>query len=387
MLSILCWKMLFPYLFFISIIVVSKKSALQPIRHHHVDILTEHTYKISHITSKIGLGFNSPDLRSCVDACFNHDFCRTATYDSQLLVCSLFEECSTRGQILPDPQTTVISFLICDGEPTNMAFVQPLKEPITVQTAMANLKWVKNLETPSTRVFFVNDQIYAPYQKVINVYETNTYTLVQTIQLPVSSNVYFIRGDSQGILIYFQSGNSSLYTYSSKENIITSTSSAWTNFVFCYSETFIVVTAWPWNVADVYLRSILNHSATFIYRIDNWNQLIHCVIVNDQQLIGTTLSGGMQTTILSKTNYSSTIMTIPLNTTYLPTGSPIHMDAAGRIYTAPTSSKNASAVFLPDGKLVGVHGGTLECAGKTSKYKFIFMSTAGQTVSIFEYVP
>jgi hypothetical protein len=67
--------------------------------------------------------------------------------------------------------------------------------------------------------------------------------------------------------------------------------------------------------------------------------------MNDQQLIGATLSGGMQMTILDKTSYNSTIITIPLNTTYLPTGSIVSADAAERLYMAPSASKNASAIF------------------------------------------
>lgn len=297
----------------------------------------------------------------------------------------MFEESSTRGQILPNAQTTLISLLVCDGEPTSMAFVQPLRTPIPVGTAMTNLKWVKDLTlSASWRPFFVNDHIYVPLQYVINVYETDTYTLIRTITLPISSGIYLIRGDSQGTFIYFENGNSTLFMYSSLTNIVNSVTSLWVNFIFCYSTSFIVVTAWPWNVADVYLRSTTNNSATFIYRINNWNQLVHCVIINDQQLIGAILSGGMQTTIMSKTNYNSTITTVPMNTTYLPTGAMISMDAAGRIYAA---SNNVSTIFLPDGALIGVHGGTLDCAGKTSKYKFIFMSTDGNKVSIFEYAP
>ena len=382
--------MLLLYLSVILIIIALTKSALPTIRHLHVDLLTQHTYIVSHVKNKIGLGVNSPDLRSCIDTCFNHDFCRTAVYDSQLLICSLFEECSDQGQIVFSAHTTLISFLVCEGEPASMAFVQPIATPIPVQTAMANLRWVKDLTSSASWCpFFVNDHIYVPLQSqnIINIYETDTYTLTGTIQLPASPGIFFVSGDSQGTFIYFQTGDSNLYIYSLSTNIVTSASSSWVNFVFCYSASFIVVTAWPWRVADVYLRSTMNNSATFIYRIDNWNQLNHCVIINDQQLIGTTLSGGMQTTLLNKTTYNATIITIPLNTTYLPTGSIVSMDAAGRLYTAPTASMNASTVFLPDGTLIGVYNGTSACVGKTSKYKFIFMSPKGNRVSIFEYAP
>ena len=376
--------MLFSYLSVIFIFITPTQLALQPIRHHHIDLLAQQTYVASHVTSKIGLGVNSPDLRSCIDTCFAHDFCRTAVYDSQLLICSMFEECSTRGQILPNAQSTLISFLVCDDEPTSIAFVQPIKTPVPVATAMANLKWVKDLtSSASWQPFFVNEYIYVPLRNIINVYETDTYTLIRTITLTISSNIYFVRGDSQGTFIYFQGGNSTLFMYSSVTNILNSVGSSFVNFVFCYSTSFIVVTAWPWNVADVYLRSTMNNSATFIYRIDNWNKLIHCVIINDQQLIGATLLGGLQTTMLNRTIYNSTIVTVPMNTTYLPTGGIVSLDAAGRIY----ASSNVSAIYLPDGTLIGVHEGTRDCVGKTSKYKFIFMTTNGNRVSIYEYAP
>ncbi len=380
--------MLFPYLSVIFVFIPPIELALQPIRHLHIDLRMQHTYLVSHITHKIGLGVSSPDLRSCIDICFNHDFCRTAVYDSQLWVCSLFEECSTQGQIVPHAQTILISFLVCAGEPINMAFVQPLMTPVSAATVMANLKWITNLpSSASWRPFFVNEHIYVPLSRGINVYETDTYTRIRTIRLSAPAGINFVRADSQGTFIYYQKNDSNLYIYSLLTNITTPVGSSYVDAIFCYSASFIVVTAWPSNVADVYLRSTMTNSATFIYRINNGNQLSHCVIINDQQLIGATISGGMQTTILNKTNYNSTISTIPLNTTYLLTGAIVNIDAAGRIYAAPTWSYNVSTVFLPDGRLIGVHGGTHDCTGKTSKYKFIFMSTDGSRVSIFEYTP
>ena len=380
--------MLFLELSVIFIVIPPVISFLVPTRHVHIDLLAEHNYLVSHIGNKIGLSINLSDLQSCIYTCHNHDFCRTAVFDSQLLRCSLFEECSTRGQTQPSLHCTVISFLVCNGEPENMAFIQSLMTPISVDTVMSNLKWVKDLTLPQCYYsFFVNEYIYVPVNNVINVYETDTYTLVRTINIPSTSGIFFIRGDSQGTFIYFQNGDSNLYIYSLSTNIVTSTSSFWTNFVFCYSTSFIVVTAWPWNVADVYLRTSGNNSATYIYRIDNWNQLIHCAIINDRQLIGATLSGGLQTTILNKTIYNSTIFTIPLNTTYLPTGAMVSLDAAGRLYSAPTSSQNASTVFLPDGRLIGLRRGISGTVGVGSKYKFMFMTTDGYKISIFEYIP
>ena len=141
------------------------------------------------------------------------------------------------------------------------------------------------------------------------------------------------------------------------------------------------------NVAVVYLRTSANNSATFIYRINGWDTINHCVIINDEQIITTVNTGGLQTTMLSKTIYNSTIQTLSLNTTYLPTGAALNTDAAGRLYTAPDSSWQTSIAFSTDGKLLGIHGGTQDCAGKSSKYKFILLTTDGNQVSVYEYKP
>jgi len=150
---------------------------------------------------------------------------------------------------------------------------------------------------------------------------------------------------------------------------------------------FIVIASRT-STVDVYLRSITNNSATFLYTIGGWNYFDNCVIINDQQLIGTIYSGGLQTTILSKIRYNSTIVTLPLNTSYLPTGAMVTMDPADRLYTASASQWNVSTVFSSNGTIIGVHNGTLDCVGKASKYKFIFVYTNGsKLLSFYEYTP
>jgi hypothetical protein len=61
-------------------------------------------------------------------------------------------------------------------------------------------------------------------------------------------------------------------------------SSSLTRFFICYSTSFIVITLYSMNVADVYRRLAVNNSAIFMYRINDWNQLRHCVIINNRSV-------------------------------------------------------------------------------------------------------
>jgi len=378
--------MLFFCLFVVVTIIVPSKLTLLPIRYATIDLLYQHGYIVSDITYQIGLGMSVSNLELCIYACYNNDFCRTAVFDSQLLVCSLFEECSDRGQIISNISTTLISFVLCNGEPDNMAFIHPLTTPVPLPTVMSNLQWIKDIAVASWYPFFVNDQFYVPLSNVINVYETDTYTLVQSVQIPVTSGIYFVRGDSQGTFIYSQNGDSNIYIYSLSLNIVTQVNSSRTNFKLCYSTSFIVITSVS-STVDVYLRSITNNSATFLYRIGGWNSSDNCAIINDQQLIIALWGGGLQTTILNKINHNSTVVTLPLSTSYLPTGAMVTMDTAGRLYTAAGSNRDVSTVFLSNGTLIGIHNGTSDSVGKANKHKFIFVSTNGNTLSVFEYTP
>ncbi|CAF1370133.1 unnamed protein product [Adineta ricciae] len=381
--------MLLLFLFIVHSIISRLALSSLPIRSAQIKIYHQHSYIVSHIINQIGFGVYAKDLYSCIYSCQNNDFCRTAVFDSQLFTCRLYEECNTQGQMVFDPYQTLISFLVCKDEPDNAGFSSPLIESIPMQTVMSNAVWIQNL-TPTSDSwwpFFVNDEIYVPIDNVVYIYETNTYSFVRSLMIPVTSSLSYLRGDSQGILMYTQQDDPKFYIYSLITNQLTTIDISFTGDTFCYSTSFIAMISTSLNVVDVYLRTSINNSATFIYRINGWNSIDHCIIINDEQMITTVNTGGLQTTMLSKANYNSTITTLSLNTSYLPTGAALNIDAANRLYAAPDSFWQTSTAFSTDGKLLGTHGGTQDCAGKASKYKFILLTTDGSQVSVYEYKP
>ena len=376
-------------MFVAALSIVAASTAAVPIREALVDILEQHTYVAFHTAHQIGLGLDSSDLVACIYACHNHEFCRTAVFDPALHTCILFEECSNMGRVLPESQKTLVSFQVCPDGPEYINLNAPAPRSIPMDTVLSNLAWIKEL-TPASDSwipFFVNDEIYVPRQNTINVYETENYRLARTILIPVTSMINYLRGDSQGVFIYNQVNDTNIYIYSLKENLLTVVPSSLMNTPLCYSASFIVITSRALNVVDVYRRSVGNNSAAFMYRANSWLNLAHCVILNDQQLIVGTVAGGLQTMSLSTTGNSSSFATIPMATSYLPTSAMINIDAAGRLYTSPIWSAFNSTVFLPDGRLIGTHSNTHDCAGKASKYKFIFIASVGSRVYAFEYQP
>ena len=359
-----------------------------PIRHSQILISHDSTYVANHPTHQMGPGVGSASLLQCIYLCQNDDYCRTAVFDEPAMSCLLFEECSAFGDVVPHSTRMVISFQLCDDEPESMAFSASQTASVPMFTVMSNLTWITNLAaSASWYPFFVVDRIYVPVQRSINVYETDSYQLIGTIPIPATSSFYFIRGDSQGTIVYNQPYDSNIYIYSTQSKSLTTVTSSLTNFNLCFSASFIIITSSPLSVADVYLRTPANNSATFIYRINGWSYIRHCVIQKDQKLVAGLEFGGMQTTMLSKTTFNSTIITLPLNASYLPTGAVLNFDAAGRLYTSTDSSQQKSLAYLSDGRLVGFHPGTLDCAGKASKYKFIFLITDGNQVTVYEYQP
>ena len=380
-----------PYssVFILLIIIIITASSTSLIRQSHVSITQQHTYIVNHISHKIGFAIYTRNLHSCVYICQNNDFCRTAVFDSQLLLCDLFEECSSQGQIVSNPNKILISILLCNGEPDNVIFSSSSIQSIPIQTVMANLTLITHFPATSNTwwPFFLNNLIYVPLEKVVNVYETDTYTLVQTISIPVSSSLHYLRADSQGTLVYMQVNDPTIYIYSLNTNQINSINVSFTNTYLCYSSSFIVILSTWSDEVDVYLRTVTNNSAVFLYRISGWSQIYHCVIKNDQELIVTVSNVGFQMTMLSTTNYNSTITTLALNTTYLPISAMLNFDAGGRLYAASNESSQMSTVFSMDGRLIGTHIGTQDCVGMSSKYKFMFMTTDGNQVSLFEYRP
>ncbi|CAF0745211.1 unnamed protein product [Adineta ricciae] len=370
-------------------ILIITASSTSFIRQTRVSITQQHAYIVNHIAHKIGFAIYARNVHSCIYICQNNDFCRTAVFDSQLLLCDLFEECSAQGQIVSDPNKILISFLLCNGEPDNVIFSSSSIQSIPMQTVMANLTLITHFPAASNTwcPFFINNLIYVPLENVVNVYETDTYTLVQTISIPVSSSLSYLRADSQGTLVYMQVNDSTIYIHSLNTNQINSINVSFTNTYLCYSNSFIVILSTWSSEADVYLRTFTNNSAVFLYRISGWGQIYHCVINNDQELIVTVSNVGFQMTMLSTTNYNSTITTIALNTTYLPTGAMLNLDAGGRLYAASNGSWQMSTAFSIDGRLIGTHTGTLDCVGMSSKYKFMLMTTDGSRVSLFEYKP
>ena len=125
--------MLLLSLFVVLASIMNFSGAALPIRHVHIDLHEQSTFIINHPSHQIGLGDDSSNLLQCIYLCQNHDHCRTAVFDQQVMICLLFEECSTMGDSVLHGTRTLISFQLYDDKPVSMAFSPPLKVPIPVR--------------------------------------------------------------------------------------------------------------------------------------------------------------------------------------------------------------------------------------------------------------
>jgi hypothetical protein len=110
-----------------------------PIRHAKVKIIPNSYYIPAYYKHFIYNISNTGSLSKCMYMCQNHDYCRTAVYTSQTLVCSLYEEYSFVGQVvvstLGDQSVISFSFCLSDdiNEPMDICFGTPLRSSMPIQ--------------------------------------------------------------------------------------------------------------------------------------------------------------------------------------------------------------------------------------------------------------
>jgi hypothetical protein len=354
-----------------------------------VDLLTDHIYIPAHFQNQLNLGQNTNNLLTCIYLCQNHEYCRTAVFDELNLFCTLFEECSTVGRIVSQIQSTVLSFLVCDGEPDYLAFSPPIA-PVLMQTVLSNMINTPVLPISSTYdIVTIGNHLYLPADNSnhVKMYDTDTYTALDDFIFPESINGTYYHLDRTGTFCYLNFNGSAFSLYSSITGISTSVNTYAKAIRICFSTSFVVTIRSNYFGVDVYLRTTNNFAAGYAYSIILTASVAPCVILNDQLLIliSTFLGNGLiQTINLNLTGHS------PITTLPMPTWAPVigratvNIDAAGRIYVQ-TNNSYALVVYTTSEQMLGRLPGKnwLEVAGKASKYKFRILT--GNT--IFEYDP
>ena len=362
-----------------------------PIRHAHIDLLPDHSYLPAHLQNQLNLGVKTSDLMTCIYLCQNEDYCRTAVFNQSALQCTLSEECSTLGRIVSQIGSTLISFLVCDGEPQYLAFSPPLK-PVLLATVLSNMTNITVIPSSTTYdIVMMGNYLYMPQDNTnrFKIYDRDTYTPLNDFIFPSFVNGTFYRLDRTGTFCYLNGNRSAFSLYSSLTGEIQTTNTIRNASRICFSTSFVVVINSNFYYVDVYLRATNNLSAMFAYSILLMPSQTSapCVILNDQLLILISNVGGsgrIQSIILNLTTPSNVqALTAPTSVPVIGR-STVNIDAAGRIYTQ-TNGSYALVVYSTSGQMLGRLPGIawLEVAGKASKYKYQILMGA----TVFEYQP
>jgi hypothetical protein len=204
--------------FYILFLFISiNDSRLFPIRFSHIDLLSDHSYIPAHLQNQLNLGESTNNLLTCIYLCQNDDYCRTAVFNELNMQCTLFEECSTVGQIVSQIQSTLISFLVCDGEPEYLAFSPPVK-PVLLDTVLSNMINTTVLPIHTTYdIVMMGNYLYMPrsYFNYFQIYDTDTYTALDDFVFPLSINGTYYRLDRTGTFCFLNSDSSTFTLYSS----------------------------------------------------------------------------------------------------------------------------------------------------------------------------
>jgi hypothetical protein len=238
-------------------------------------------------------------------------------------------------------------------------------------------------------VVMMGNHLYLPrsYSSRVQIYDTDTYTLLDDFEFPLSTNGTYYRLDGTGTYCYLNPSGSNFTLYSSLTGLSRSVDTYSNALRICFSTSFVVTIRIGYLGVDVYLRTANNFSASYAYSIVLSASVAPCIILNDQVLIliSTFLGNGkIQSTNLNRTGHT------PMVTLATPGWAPVigrstvNIDAAGRIYVQ-TNDSYALVVYTASGQLLGRLPGEnwLEVAGKASKYKYRILT--GNT--IFEYEP
>ncbi|CAF0822782.1 unnamed protein product [Didymodactylos carnosus] len=195
-----------------------------------VRIIKDFDYIPSQPKLKIGSVFNSKSsYLYCISICNRHSTCRTATFNINNNLCSMYEDNDNVGKLIVKENSTVLAFNYCDKpeeiEPYYICSATGSAQLLQVHINQLNLleKW----STTSGGVVFYENYFYFEDNnaEVLNVYKMNGNNKIELmwtkhIGWPVGNirtnkmgNLYIVSSTGQGKAIKLDSDGNILQTY------------------------------------------------------------------------------------------------------------------------------------------------------------------------------
>ena len=319
--------------FFCTFLLLTTATALLVQRDMKTRIYRNSFYQLGYFANFIR-NVTALTLMRCIIACHSDDQCRLANYNSATLICSLIDESSFVGQILPSTsERTVIVFQLClhpsKQEPTYLCFGSA-RPPVTVQYAIDNARLVQNLSIPVYIARFSSTGLLYMQQHQNDsmlVYDINTYQQVQ--QFAFFSGINKRNFDGDFVQKYF------VMTGHSVRNLFISTASFNATKVpsnqywgICLSDRYIIATRNIANTSvDVYERS----NGSLAFQIQDDFAYNGCGVIRDQLYLSTDSYGIKSTNLANRTG--ATIQNLSYGA-YRPGWTNVAIDSSARLYTA-----------------------------------------------------
>ena len=372
---------------------------LYPMRQAKVQIIPNSYYVPAHYKHLISNILNVVSTKKCMYACQNHDYCRTAVYNGQTSVCSLYEEYSFVGQVLPSVlvDRSVIRFSFCPDntdEPTYVCFATSLKtsKPIgqVIKQTFTNGSLVTIGATAGTSLWSTKWFTLAPmwaFDRQVMHDTNNDYVEVGYTTSVAGISIASLDGDDPNYYVLTDVGARSLFIASNSFNKTIHPTNLRT---VCLSDKFVI--ALPFSVPNrtvyVYWRS--NGSKAFFLPAPT-NGVVGCIVVNEYlYLIGTSPDPPIQSVALSASSTSISNYSVIVSTADCPQVSkPIKIDSSGRLFVPCRNASNwYMLVFTSNGtilaRIYNSFFNNTQLGIKATKYRYSLAASVGPVTLIYD---
>ena len=373
-----------------------------PILRARVNILSNSYYIPAYYKHFINNISNVNSISDCMYNCQNHEYCRTAVYTSQLSICSLYEEYSFVGNILPSVQIgqSVLSFSFCPNdsisEPMYVCVGTPLKSPISIENLINQLL----LATPTVTIdgyckasSWSTDLLFlAPMWARANyaVRDVNQ-DYIEVARQEFVPGIFILSFDSDdynyfAVVDSYSPGN--LYL---RSNSVNTTICPTTMRSTCMSDKYVVGIPYSLTNQTLYVYWKLNGSQAFILPAPIYG-VVSCLIINEILfIVGYPPDPPIQSVplqpLITINNYSVIISRNQCPQAF----NPLKIDSSGRFFVkCSNNSIYNMLIFTYTGTILGsithTFFGNIQLGIKATKYRFSLAGSDGvQYTYIYDF--
>ena len=372
---------------------------LYPTRFAKVQIIPNSYYVPAHYKHLISTILHVMSTKKCMYTCQNHDYCRTAVYNGQTAVCSLYEEYSFVGQVRPSlvVDQSVIRFSFCPGnvdEPTSVCFATSMKpsKPIdqVIRQTFTSGSLVRINATAGSSLWSTTWFTLAPmwaFDRQVMHDTNNDYIELGYTTSVAGINIASLDGDEPNYYVLTDLGARSLFIASRSLNTTIHPTNLRT---VCLSDQFVIAPSLLATNRTIYVYWRSNGSKAFFLPAPN-NGVTGCIVVNEALfLIGNPPNPPIQSVPLSASSTSMSNYSVIVSNSDCPQAvKPIKIDSSGRLFV---SCRNASNWYM----LVFTSNGTIlariynsffsntQLGIKATKYRYSLAASVGPATFIYE---